>query len=757
MIKALKLTLLALAAACVAFTARAAPPEKTIFAHYMGTYPIGYRAIDYFQGKQWKDMRHDSTNFSAANGGSIVNWPLLPQGLKLTPEQSAELEIKRAIRGGIDGFAVDAWAGKDGAKEVLDQLFAAAERLDVPFWLTVCLDPACHEKRPVGNHIDTYTETIKWLLDKHGQSRHLARRNGKPLIFGYGSGSIIFDPAFRDLPETPEKWARIADAYQQVEAKVGQPIYWHFDFDNMSMRLSSKDPKTWLEAAAWAGRTFDSVGGFFGAYDEWYKKPEAIAAIKAGGAEWNMPLYYQYNNKGGSLFVEPGTDKLRDVWQRIRESDSTLLQFVTWNDYGEDTVLAPGYSTNYTILSLNRYFTDWWKQGREPKVNKDQLHLIFRRAPADAVAFPFMTRRVDPNTVLEVATILTVPGEVSVPGYGVTYQAPAGLHVRQFPLRVGKVEASLSRDGSRVLDVTAPEEVTDKPFREDNVMVCFSSDFMDEWRADFGDTSPLLYSEYGDIDGDGLPNWFEMYWFGKFPDLATGTVANPGDDPDQDGFTNLQEYQNRTDPKTPEKTYAAGFVWDMSAIEERGVSFDPDRDTHGRDVWFYRYKIGEAGQIPHDGRYERLPSISADVPYAGKMAHLSPAQAPDGKSYRYLHGWIARRKTPDGRWQTTLRPRANTAVILAWKSPVNGTVSYAFDVAEVSGTDPVTLEVSRNEEPNPLHTESVAVGSTTRVELGSVQVKKGDFLYLVADAKPRADSPTVQLENLKITLVKSDE
>jgi hypothetical protein len=104
-----------------------------------------------------------------------------------------------------------------------------------------------------------------------------------------------------------------------------------------------------------------------------------------------------------------------------------------------------------------------------------------------------------------------------------------------------------------------------------------------------------------------------------------------------------------------------------------------------------------------------------------------------------------------------MRPRANTAVILAWKSPVDGTVSYAFDVAEVSGMDPVTLEISRNEEPKPLHTESIAVGSTARVELGSVRVKKGDFLYLVADAKPRTDSPTTQLENLKITLVKSDE
>ena len=35
------------------------------------------------------------------------------------------------------------------------------------------------------------------------------------------------------------------------------------------------------------------------------------------------------------------------------------------------------------------------------------------------------------------------------------------------------------------------------------------------WKADFGDREPWHYREYGDLDGDGLPNWFEMYWFTK--------------------------------------------------------------------------------------------------------------------------------------------------------------------------------------------------------------------------------------------------
>lgn len=751
-----KLTLLALASAFSALTLQSAPPEKTIFAHYMGCYPAGYGALEYHLRQQSTEMTYDSTHPQAAGGGNIVNWPLLPQDAKFTPAQSAELEIKRALRGGIDGFAIDAWAGGDNAKETLNHLFAAAARLGVSFQLTICLDPACHPKTAVGNHIQTYTDSIKWLVENHGSSPHLARRDGKVLIFGYGSGSIIYEKAFRDLPENPEKWARIADAYDQVEANVGQPIYWHFDFDNMSMRLSPKDPQTWLEAAAWAGRTFDSVGGFFGAYDEWYKNPEPIAAIKAGGAEWNMPLYYQYNNKGGSLFVEPGTDKLRDVWQRIRESDSTLLQFVTWNDYGEDTVLAPGYSTNYTILTLNRHLVDWWKQGREPAVAQDQIHLIFRRAVNNAPVFPFHEKRSAPG-VLEVATLLKTPGTVSLPGRDISYQAPAGLFVKQFPLQTGEVSAALSRNGQTVLSVTAPEKVTDRPFREDNTMVAFSSNFLDEWQADFPDDAPLLYSENGDADNDGLPNWFEMYWFGRFPYMDTASSAEATADPDKDRLSNLDEYRRQTDPTIPEGRYDPGYVWDFSAITEKGISYNPDRDSHRRNVWYFLYKHGEAGVIPRDGDYARTQSSGANVPYAGLMAHLSPAQDPEGRAFRYLHAWIAHRKTSDDRWQLIMRPRANAAIILGWCSPVTGTVAISFDVAEVKGADPIRFDITRNAEPKPLRTQSIPVGGTARVELTAVPVKEGDFLYLIADSIPRTDSPVAHLENLKITLEKSDE
>jgi sugar lactone lactonase YvrE len=50
-----------------------------------------------------------------------------------------------------------------------------------------------------------------------------------------------------------------------------------------------------------------------------------------------------------------------------------------------------------------------------------------------------------------------------------------------------------------------------------------------------------------DFDSDGIPGWWLQQYFGH-PDGETGDHSLAGDDADGDGFSNLQEYQNDTDP-----------------------------------------------------------------------------------------------------------------------------------------------------------------------------------------------------------------
>lgn len=529
---------------------------KKIYAHYMGCCPLATGPQAYNRDAAYKKFRHDSSDPAAMRGGHVRNWDLVPYGMRLTPEESADLEIRRAMRIGIDGFAIDAWAGGNDAKNTMDALFKVAEAKDYPFEITVCIDPSCGGK---------LVDTVKYLLEKHGKSPKLARRDGKPLVFGYVSVSPGVEhlaqkrqakgEALNALRAKPEGWELIGEAYEDASTQLGQPIYWHFCLSAFFHRMD----KTLLPdnalptAAGVVAKHVQAVGAFTGVGP---RQPEVARAVKAAGAEWSAPVgMFQKENIPYENYAGKGLDWLCDNWKTVRESDSRLLQLVTWNDYGENSNIAPAYNTRYTLYDLNGYFIKWWKTGKAPVPDHDKIYLISRKYPSDARVFPFKQGPYLEGAI-EVLTLLTKPGKLRLPGRNAEYDAPAGFFRKQFPVTPGPVAAELSREGQVVVRLDSPEPITDRPFREDNSMVCISTEFDRYWKADFGDAKPYLWSEYGDLDGDGLPNWFEMYWFGKFGDLSTATCANPKTLAPS-GKTLLQEYLDQTDPTVKPLPYSA--------------------------------------------------------------------------------------------------------------------------------------------------------------------------------------------------------
>jgi hypothetical protein len=555
---------------CAGAHAAEAPPKK-IYAHYMACYPAAAAATAHHRQNDAHRIRHDGAGQFDAIGDRWRNWPLVPDGLKLTLEQSADLEIRRALRAGIDGFAIDAWAGGQGAKDTFDALLKVAREKDYPFEVTICLDAGIQ-----GN--EGLADSIKYAVTKHADNPKLARRNGKPLIFGYMSSFIGFRHGVAQLKTRPEYakltdkelavlpalrqkeegWQTMADGLLTMQKHVGSDLFLHYC---MSAFFHQVPNATWtkddiVRAAGFMGARFGAVGEFLGGGATHDKM---AAAVKAAGAEWSEPMYFQYENIGwGGNRVSQGSSILRDRWQRARENGSTLIQFITWNDYTENTCLSPAYETRYAILDLNAYFIQWWKSGVEPKPTHDQVYLLYRKYPKGAQFFPFKAKQPDGGGVLEVLTILPKPAKIRLPGRDAEWRAPAGMSWQQVPLTPGPVVAEVIRrtwwGKSRVdLRLESPEPITDRPYREQNGLSCVSSEDVRHWKTDFGETPPVLRGEYADADGDGLPNWFEMYWFGKFLDYTTCTKADPAADPDGDGRTNLREYLERSDPTKAEK------------------------------------------------------------------------------------------------------------------------------------------------------------------------------------------------------------
>jgi hypothetical protein len=559
---------------------------KKVFAHYMGCFPAGTGVTRHHQLTAGNEMHHDRGGEKSRFGGTIRNYPLVPQEPGMTPEESADLEIRRAMRIGIDGFAIDAWAGGEGAKQVFDTLIKVAAAKNYPFEITICLDPAC------GGQL---VETVREVLDRWGDNPKFARRDAKPLIFtyfsyGYGLAAIRNeldertpdqdrDAAVNSLRATELGWHLIGQQFRKAEEQIGQPISYTFDLVSFFHQVP-KDlvtPDMPARAAAAIARHVPALHSF-GFYGFAGKHAEVAKAVREAGAEWGWAGGMHQKESFHEVFTPKATDWLRFIWADTIDDEATLVQLVTWNDLNENTGIAPAYNSRYTIYDLTGYFIEQWRTGQPSAVDHDRVYLTYAKYPDDAKAWPFKIRD-RRERALEVLTILPSPATVRLPGRDIEYEAPAGMHVRQFPVTPGPVIAEVVRDKKVAVRLESPEPITERPFRQDVGLVCWSTEEERHWKADFGDEPMLRYSEYGDADGDGLPNWFEMYWFTKdrgfkpvvsddsdeflegpkqhavtrWLDLSTQTLVDPEADPDADRRSNLQEYRDGTDPTVPER------------------------------------------------------------------------------------------------------------------------------------------------------------------------------------------------------------
>ncbi len=740
----------ALAAADPAVPTGTKPLPRQLFAHYMGCFPIGYGALPALR-KEQRGLRHDALDQASQLGGRIHAWPLMPDDLELSPVASAELEIRRAIRGGVDGFAIDAWAGDLQAKATLDALFAAAEAGHLPFSITICIDCSClpaNAEHP-GDNTVAVADAVSYLVSKHGQSPNLARRAGKPLIFGYSSYAILQDQAMKAMPEGPDKWRKTADAYREVERRVGTPLYFHYCLSHYAHHCAPQTPAPFLDYVAFMAKNFSALGGFLDSDFPGGRGDLVAAQAIAAGAEWSQPMWYQYDNVLGSMEPTEGTRKLQECWRQAIASTSTLMQFVTWNDYGENTILAPNLDGNYGILEINAHYARWWKTGTEPVPEQDLVIVAYRKYPPGAHAFPFHSRRDNPGS-LEVITLLRAPGEVSVGSRGATYTAPRGLHVQSFPIAPGEVSAEVTRAGKRVARVDAPELITDVPFREDNGLCAFSSDHDAQWSADFPGVPAIRYSEYADLDHDGLPNWFEMYWSHSWLDATAMTQLDPASDPWQAGRTLLTSLRERKDPTRKDPVYAPGFVWDIAEVAKRDCSFNPDVDSQGQAVWSYLYRHGPYGRMDHAGAFSACQLSAHQTPYTGLMAHLSPYH---DDTYHEIHGWTSWHRDQDGApWWFELRPRREAMIGMAWTSPVAGSVRMHLRV-ETSAKDALWFGI--RDAAGHMLVERTLPGGEPAVDCDSpaVPCAVGDQIILMADSAPGQGLGSLRLSKLTVELI----
>lgn len=608
------------------------------------------------------------------------------------PSRVEELkwEIQQAQAAGVEGFILDTCGyARSGDQPTCDAMIEAAAALGGTFKVGLCLDYGWG-----GNELKV--DSIREWLKNHRDNPSLLKINGMPAFVTYGSGY-----------RTPEE---VGKMFKDLRACVPEPIYLMADLTE----FPNKQPEEWEPLARAYAAVADSLTCFY-SRQGLERNGQCFSVIGKVchdlNKDWAMSLWGNYYAAGRTVGVENiGADNSRlwdGMWKVARDTQADIIQLVTWNDITEDTTIMPGLRRHFTFCDLlSSYYAPFYKTGKEPKPKRDEVFVFYRPYRTDAKR-PLLAGPLAPpstsQSFVEVRSLLTAPGTITVAGMG-KQDVAAGLSSVEFDSKPGPVAVSLVRGGKTVLTFTTPDPITDSPWREDYAIRGFSSNEAANW-AKWFPGKPAWIGEYRDDDHNGLPNWYEHYYFGQW----TGTDAAA--DPDGDGKTNAQELAAQTDPRNPPVLYPADFRWDNAADFKADNATYPLLDKFGSKIWEIEF-------IPIDAPKPVFQT-------AGLLVKQIPAWLERGNSWEFGVG-----RPQDG--SLSYFGEGDSVVSQVWTSPVSGKVKLEVRVEPEAQSVPVQVTLTAEGTQEPLWQGQLGAGDAPVSIARDIASKRGDRVRLTA-------------------------
>lgn len=510
--------------------------EKRVIAHYM-------TSMLYFDGGESEPTYDLRSHYrldgpSGAIGGFNQAFPIMDfRGPGKSMDEAAEFELRAAKTLGIDGFQFyyPLRASEKQLKDwtrIIEAFFRVAERTGINFKLTLCLSLA---DAPL-------TEAQKIEKWGRGWKKLLAHREWDDIWLKTPDGRIITylwsGAGFSDrvsgapaLIENPALVAADAEAYERLAAACGiraayiyhmrwwmlknadvvdqllgfYPAFWSF------LPMNSRFGAEWdafADQCAVHGRAYsETICEDFYTSKLYRKEGKQFARI----SKLSDALELGVDGMWRRVFVSDLSGELRSSMERAMRVDSPLLSVSTWNDYPEGHQICPDVNKNFSFATLLQYFSNIWKGTPERNV-RDIGWVFYKKYPSNVhpSLADFEIRHVEEvplskEDFIEAVVALQSPAQVFLNGKDLG-ELQAGLSIRRIPIEAGPVRLKAVRGDKVVFEFTAPQWITDHPYRTDRATVGYSSEYAALWRKIFGDKIPVSACEYAE-DEKGVPNW----------------------------------------------------------------------------------------------------------------------------------------------------------------------------------------------------------------------------------------------------------
>jgi len=388
-------------------------------------------------------------------------------------ESTTELaanDIRSALELGLDGFAIDAFSGKQ-ANSVFAAFASAADALGATnFKLFSSADMS------LGFSAAEIVDVIKTNAD----SPHYLRVNGKPVLSTFG-GTNLGNNWWKSNVLAPLSAANRAVTFIPY-------------FDRANPNRDPPDDTNWKATI----ERFPSIDGLFSfgipgstpfySRDDnigrhWWSILEAEEALARSLHESGKlfmapysPYYWAVCHPSRQYLEFQSGRGMNSWWQSIVEKQHPdLVQIVTWNDYSESTFIQPnripstktpgipsfGHLGYYELL---KYYIAWFHKGTRPTISRDGIFFFYRTAPKDSVASndrsvcrlgPIPTDQQWGNIkdAIYVTVALTEPAELIVSSGSTSTRIalPAGLTTIDVPFHSGDQTFVLRRHDSELI------------------------------------------------------------------------------------------------------------------------------------------------------------------------------------------------------------------------------------------------------------------------------------------------------------------
>jgi hypothetical protein len=311
---------------------------KTLLMHYMPWYQTP--DVQGYWGGHWTGWRKQHDPTKTDERGLPDLWsefrPLIGPYDSADPDV-VECHLLQMKIAGVDGVIVDWYGIGETADYPANQrgsvaLFDACGEVGMTF-------AACYEDRTIEHMQSTghlgpgettahLTETVAWLDEHWFHDDRYVRVDGRPLLLNFGpihvKDATVWDEALGSVSPRPAYFA-LHHLWKGVGADGGF---------------------TWVHADAWETPDPEAIRDRLrSTYSRVSDEPSRTIVSALPGFDDVYDTSYSYVPHLGGATMEASLDV-------CMEGPWPIVQLVTWNDYGEGTVIEPTYEFGYRFLEI---------------------------------------------------------------------------------------------------------------------------------------------------------------------------------------------------------------------------------------------------------------------------------------------------------------------------------------------------------------------------------------------------------------------